>query len=131
MGTRTDHHKVYARESGAGLRRFLVRGLAAMKRLELLAQGLARNPEDGRRARLVAVRLFERAFDLGCPYTYSLLPDGASSEASSNALNAISRFYWPHPIPPRREPARPGSVEPDASLDDGPAHLVGWRRIRP
>jgi hypothetical protein len=72
-----------------------------------------------------------RAFDLGCPYTYSLLPDDASSEASAVALNAISRFYWPHPIPPRREPARPGSAATHESVDDGPAHLVGWRRIRP
>jgi hypothetical protein len=66
-----------------------------------------------------------RAYEWGSPYFYSLLP---TLVAGGPPWQAIERWYWPQPIPPRSEGrsayARVIAPEHDFS------HLVGWRRMR-
>jgi hypothetical protein len=69
----------------------------------------------------------ERAFNLGSRYIYSMTRMPADTSCVSAALE---RCFWPHPVPPRRDPkleemrAATG-VETEAEF----SHLVGWRRI--
>jgi hypothetical protein len=62
----------------------------------------------------------QRAYDLESRFFYSLIPGQATDD--SPVVKAMARLYWPHPVPPRRDP-RDGSTEPYR-------HVVGWRRIR-
>ena len=73
----------------------------------------------------------QRAFDLECPYLYSLMPPQSEAE-QAGVWGVVERLYWPHPIPARREQwARPViGVEPGPPPETEEAHLVGWRRIR-
>jgi hypothetical protein len=72
-----------------------------------------------------------RAYELGCPYFYSLLPAASGGDEVSRVWGSIERWYWPHPVPPRAENMPPvvdgaASAPPEAEY----AHLVGWRRLR-
>jgi putative sugar O-methyltransferase len=71
-----------------------------------------------------------RAFDLGCRYVYSLCPPGGP-DPQAMVSDEVRRFYWPHPIPARRERWAPAvmGVEPEPRPDTEEAHLVGWRRL--
>jgi hypothetical protein len=71
-----------------------------------------------------------RAFDLGCRYFYSLFPPGRS-DGQAMVSDAVRQFYWPHPIPARRERWAPAvmGVDPEPRPDTEEAHLVGWRRL--
>jgi hypothetical protein len=72
-----------------------------------------------------------RAFELGARYVFALRP-GVSDPADRCVEQAIGRWYWPHPVPPRRDPRELSAVGYDASKLPPPrfAHLAGWRRIR-
>jgi putative sugar O-methyltransferase len=72
----------------------------------------------------------QRAFDAGCRYWYSLFAPG-SSAAQSAVTDVVGQWYWPHPIPVRRERWTPAvmGVDPEPRPDTEEAHLVGWRRI--
>jgi hypothetical protein len=77
----------------------------------------------------------QRAFDLGCRYFYSLFaPRRPGPQAM--VTDAVRRFYWPHPIPARRErwtpvvmPTAPSERSESRGPDTEEAHLVGWRRL--
>jgi hypothetical protein len=92
-----------------------------------------------------ATKHVERAFELGSRYIYSMnrieaglarpaLPaDQQSPRTLGRTLSgppAIEPYFWPHPVPPRRDPkleemrAATG-VDAEAEF----SHLVGWRRI--
>ncbi|HXE81042.1 MAG TPA: hypothetical protein VNK41_09845 [Vicinamibacterales bacterium] len=70
----------------------------------------------------------QRSFEMGSKFIYTLR-DAAASDRTSGAASAvqaaIERWYWPHPVPPRRDP----KLE-SAGQDPGLSHLVGWRRLR-
>jgi hypothetical protein len=77
----------------------------------------------------------QRAFDLGCRYFYSLFAPGRPA-AQATVTDAVRQYYWPHPIPARRERWTPAVMQPapsERSESRGPdteeAHLVGWRRL--
>ena len=65
-----------------------------------------------------------RSFEFGSRFFYTQSPWGAAEPSA--AEQAIDRFYWPHPIPPRRDPKLAAAGQPEPTL----AHLVGWRRLR-
>ena len=66
-----------------------------------------------------------RAFEFGSRFFYTAAPSGATQP--TDVEQAMARFYWTHPVPPRRDP-KLAAADPDAQpeLD----HLVGWRRLR-
>lgn len=72
----------------------------------------------------------QRSFDLGARYVFALRP-GVSSPADACVEQAIERWYWPHPVPPRRDPRELMAVGGDPSKLPPPpfACLAGWRRI--
>lgn len=76
-----------------------------------------------------ATKHVERAFELGSRYIYSTNRIEAGGSRSA-VHDAIARYFWPHPVPPRRDPkledmrAATG-IEAEAEF----SHLVGWRRI--
>jgi putative sugar O-methyltransferase len=65
----------------------------------------------------------QRAFELGSSFLYTLLPGVEPPEPV--AVAPITRYFWPHPIPERRDPKMAGGPEAAAHR-----HLVGWRRMR-
>ncbi len=71
----------------------------------------------------------QRAFDLDCRYFSSfssLEAEGNASDVKPPSLRqALERWYWPHPVPPRTD--RPSGSDPT----DEPEieQLVGWRRL--
>jgi hypothetical protein len=72
-----------------------------------------------------------RAFDLGSPYFYSLLPANCPAHEVSRVWKSIEALYWPHPVPARAENMPPVvDGEPAAIPDVEYAHLVAWRRLR-
>jgi hypothetical protein len=73
----------------------------------------------------------QRSFDLGARYVFALRP-GVSSPADARVEQTIERWYWPHPVPPRRDPRELMAVGGDPSKLPPPslACLAGWRRIR-
>jgi hypothetical protein len=73
----------------------------------------------------------QRAFDCGARYVFALRP-GVPSPADACVEQAIERWYWPHPVPPRRDPRELTAAGGDLSKLPPPrfAHLAGWRRIR-
>jgi len=72
----------------------------------------------------------ERSFQLGSRYLFAVRP-GVASPADECVERAIERWYWPHPVPRRRDPRDMAAVNYDASKLPPPrfAHLAGWRRI--
>jgi hypothetical protein len=73
----------------------------------------------------------QRSFDLGVRYLFALGP-GVPTPADTCVEQAIERWYWPHPVPPRRDPRELVAVGGDPSKLPPPpfACLAGWRRIR-
>ena len=76
-----------------------------------------------------AAKHVERAFELGSRYFYTMnrIEAGLTRPAVHEAME---RYFWPHPVPPRRDPKLEGmraatGVEADAEF----SHLVGWKRI--
>lgn len=72
-----------------------------------------------------------RAFELECPYLYSLNRDRSPHNRElSSVRSIIGQYYWPHQID-----MLPVSYtkmldeDPDAP-DRGYKHVVGWRRVR-
>jgi hypothetical protein len=66
-----------------------------------------------------------RAYELGSRFFYTLLP---VDRQVSPVADAIARHFWPHPVPPRRDPkVTNASGEP---ADSPYRHLVGWRRLQ-
>ena len=73
----------------------------------------------------------QRAFDLGSRYFLSQVPGPCFPQDVPNPWRAVERLFWPHLIPPRLEAsAFVLNDDQDAPSIDGPAHIVGWRRIR-
>jgi hypothetical protein len=73
----------------------------------------------------------ERSFHLGSRYFFAARP-GDASPADACVERAIERWYWPHPVPRRRDPRELAAAGGDPSRLPPPrvAHLAGWRRIR-
>ena len=98
----------------------------ALPRLDLVLDIMALRDMTAERA----TRHVERAFELGAPYVYSLLPSDRKADEAPRVWEPMERLFWPNPVPPRvdKNPPAPGP-------DDGPllhsdyAHLVGWRRL--
>ena len=73
-----------------------------------------------------------RAYELECPYLYSLNRDRSHHNLElSNVRSIISQYYWPHEVT-----MLPVSYTKmlDAGADmprSGYKHVVGWRRVRP
>jgi hypothetical protein len=78
-----------------------------------------------------ATALVEQSFRLGSRYFFGTRP-GNASPADACVERAIERWYWPHPVPRRRDPRELAAVGGDPSRLPPPrvAHLAGWRRIR-
>ena len=70
----------------------------------------------------------QHAYDSGSLFFYSMLPSPSAPDDASHVWAAIGRSYWLHPVPPR---GIEGVAFPPQAADDGYAHLVGWRRMRP
>ena len=73
----------------------------------------------------------ERSFQLGSRFLFAMRP-GVATPADDCVERAIERWYWPHPVPRRRDPRELAAVGGDPSQLPPPrfAHLAGWRRIR-
>jgi hypothetical protein len=71
-----------------------------------------------------------RAFAVGCPFVYSMLDADVMPGESPEAWRALARWYWPHPIPARREEGKAASAALAAALSAGSPHFVGWKRLR-
>jgi hypothetical protein len=73
----------------------------------------------------------ERSFHLGSRYLFAMRP-GVATPADECVERAIERWYWPHPVPRRRDPRELAAAGGDPSRLPPPrfAHLAGWRRIR-
>lgn len=73
----------------------------------------------------------ERSYAFGSRYFYSLLSDGRAADDAAAVVTGIARWYWPHPIPPRRDQSATAIAEPDrVTVDAEYSQLVGWRRLR-
>jgi hypothetical protein len=96
-------------------------------RLDLTVDLMALRAMPGPRA---AAHL-ERSFQLGSRYLFTMRP-GVASPADECVERALERWYWPHPVPRRRDPRDLVAVGGDVSRLPPArfAHLVGWRRIR-
>jgi putative sugar O-methyltransferase len=68
-----------------------------------------------------------RGFEAGARYWYSMLPAGAATAETAAVRTEITRYFWPHPIPPR-----PVGTLRQQRGEGRPQyrHLAGWRRIR-
>ena len=101
-------------------------GSLRLPRLDLTLDLMAlRNMTAARRCAHV-----QHAFDTGSRYFYSILPTRHLAEGPSTVWIEIERFYWPHPVAPRRD-ERVLVVSAGEPLSEPSfAHLVGWRRIR-
>jgi hypothetical protein len=73
----------------------------------------------------------EQSFQLGSRYLFTMRP-GVASPADECVERALERWYWPHPVPRRRDPRDLAAVGGDVSRLPPArfAHLAGWRRIR-
>jgi hypothetical protein len=89
----------------------------------------------------------ERAFQLNCPFLYSLNRDhSAYNTQLTSVTSVIERFYWPHEILVLSVPYNKTSTKPDkaaakaqkearaqlkakAKAARAYKHIVGWRRI--
>jgi hypothetical protein len=103
------------------------RALGALRppRIDLVLDVMAMRAMSAPRVQVHA----QRAFEAGARYVYSMLPAPPSPAEVAAVWDAIERYYWLHPVPPRG--AGPGPVLPGSSDDDpGYAHVIGWRRIR-
>ena len=71
-----------------------------------------------------------RAYELGCPYFYSLNRDRSRhNQELSNVRSVIGQYYWPHGID-----VLPVSytkmLNEDPDKNSGYKHVLGWRRVR-
>jgi hypothetical protein len=85
--------------------------------------------------------LLRRAFDLECPFVYSVSQGVRPEEALERARQAIEEWYWPHEIALDQQPllraagplGEPGFDPVGAEEHSGELprlrHLVGWKRI--
>jgi hypothetical protein len=73
-----------------------------------------------------ASRHIARASEWGSRYIYTM----SSRDQVDLSRPAIERFFWPHPVPARRDP-KLDEMRVATGLPGDPqfAHLVGWRRI--
>ena len=78
-----------------------------------------------------AAEHLERSFQLGSRYLFAMRP-GVASPADECVERSIERWYWPHPVPRRRDPRELAAAGGDPAQLPPPrfAHLAGWRRIR-
>ena len=87
------------------------------------------------------VRAYVRhAYDLGCPYLYSLNRDRSPyNKELTSVSQIIGESYWPHEIPvlPVSYTKMPEKVSADklkkperATSDREYRHIVGWRRMQ-
>jgi hypothetical protein len=71
-----------------------------------------------------------RAFDLGCPYLYSLNRDRSGHNAElTNVRSIIEKYYWPHPVDMLPVSYTKMLNEDPDEGDSGYKHVVGWRRV--
>ncbi len=71
-----------------------------------------------------------RAFDLGCPYLYSLNRDRSGhNDELSNVRSIIGKYYWPHPVDILPVSYTKMLNEDPDEEDSGYKHVVGWRRV--
>ena len=71
-----------------------------------------------------------RAYEVGSRFFYTMQPYGDPD--GSHVLKSLERYFWLHPVPPRRDP-RLVSVAAETGeplADPDFAHVVGWRRLR-
>jgi hypothetical protein len=72
----------------------------------------------------------QRAYELGAPYFYSLLPSDEAAATSSAIWTSIEQRFWPHPIPARADRIiRPVDLDGNPPIPSDCAHLVGWKRL--
>ena len=71
-----------------------------------------------------------RAFDLGCPYLYSLNRDRSGhNDELTNVRSIIGKYYWPHPVDMLPVSYTKMLNEDPDEGDSGYKHVVGWRRV--
>jgi hypothetical protein len=71
----------------------------------------------------------KRAFDLKCPFLYSLNRDkSAYNPEISSVSEIISRHYWPREISVLPVPYQKMMDDTPSSIDY--KHLIGWRRVK-
>jgi hypothetical protein len=71
----------------------------------------------------------ERAFDLKCPFLYSLNRDkSAYNPEISSVSEIISRHYWPREVSVLPVPYQKMMGDTPSAIDY--KHLIGWRRVK-
>ncbi len=71
-----------------------------------------------------------RAFELECPFLYSLNRDRSShNDELSNVRSIVGQHYWPHQIDLLPVSYTKMLHEDPDELDRGYKHVVGWRRV--
>ena len=72
-----------------------------------------------------------RAFEMGCPYLYSLNRDRSyHNRELSNVRSIIGQYYWPHPIDLLPVSYTKMLDEDPDGEDSGYKHVLGWRRVK-
>ena len=71
-----------------------------------------------------------RAFELECPYLYSLNRDRSGHNPElSNVRSIVGQYYWPHEIDVLPVSYTKMLHEDPDEDDSGYKHVVGWRRV--
>ena len=71
-----------------------------------------------------------RAFELECPYLYSLNRDRSHhNQELSNVRSIIGQYYWPHQVDVLPVSYTKMLHEDPDKEDSGYKHMVGWRRV--
>lgn len=72
-----------------------------------------------------------RAYELECPYLYSLNRDRSRhNQELSNVRSIIGQYYWPHAIDVLPISYTKMLDEDPDGEDSGYKHVVGWRRVQ-
>lgn len=72
-----------------------------------------------------------RAYELGCPYFYSLNRDRSRhNQELSNVRSVIGQYYWPHGIDVLPVSYTKMLNEDPDEKNRGYKHVLGWRRVR-
>ncbi len=72
-----------------------------------------------------------RAYELECPYFYSLNRDRSRhNQELSNVRSIISQYYWPHGIDVLPVSYTKMLDEDPDGTDSGYKHVMGWRRVQ-